>query len=251
MLSFIMHADLTFLSSAVGFFPRETTFQQCLSWLNDVVNPVLSDLWKNPLVHCQERSSLATKRTSLCGTGKVDPWTLAMEHLTARRCSGLVSHAGVVLNRSHACWILTFTQKANSGHHHFLEWVEIRYLSTYGPFDQHLPLSGCGASPWKAGWYPLFASVLDQPFTVCGGATPTLFVTVLHNYVVAMPVYHSQTWLDICGIVKFPCLDFSISFTDFSGQSSILLARIVPVQAMFCFGFLFLFLFFFLAETVN
>ena len=74
VLSFIMYEDLTFLASAVGFFsPTETTFQLCFPWLNDVVNPVISDLWKNPLIYCQERSSWATKQRCLGGTGKVDP----------------------------------------------------------------------------------------------------------------------------------------------------------------------------------
>ena len=68
-----MQGDLTFLVSAVRFSPIETTFQLCLPWLNDVVNPVISDPWKNPLVHCQEISSWGTKRRCLCGTGKVDP----------------------------------------------------------------------------------------------------------------------------------------------------------------------------------
>ena len=47
---FTMHADLRFLASAAGFLPIETTSHLCLPWLNDVVNPVISDIWKNPLV---------------------------------------------------------------------------------------------------------------------------------------------------------------------------------------------------------
>ena len=72
VLSFIMHSDLTLLAFAVGFFPKETKFQLCFPWLNDVVNPVISSPWKNPLIYCQERASWATKRRCLCGTGKVD-----------------------------------------------------------------------------------------------------------------------------------------------------------------------------------
>ena len=95
VLAFIVQADLTFLAYrgfptrmvylyyisclrytpryAVGFSSTETTFQVCLPWLNDVINPIILDVWKCPLVYCQERFSWATKRRCLCGTGKIDP----------------------------------------------------------------------------------------------------------------------------------------------------------------------------------